>query len=1020
MRIQGWRVDGYGVFSGFAVDGLDTGLTVITGPNEAGKSTLLAFIRGVLFGFPDGRSRLPQYEPVHGGKHGGALYLADAASQTWTLERFRGDKGFVLTRPDGSRGEDYELIELLGGADATFFGNVFAFGLDELNSFNLLESEAVKDRVFSAAVVGAGQSARAALAELDKRRAQLWKPRGACEIRTLANQTREQQTRLRHMQKEASTLGSEEKLVDQLFVAAQEMRKSLEANRSDQARLSGYLELWPLRNRIAECDDELAELRELGLPAGLDESVISSFERLEVSYATLQAEVDSARVAVNRSLEAGWPTPLDQEQLEESAVEIRELVGGIGVAQTHQERLEHLRTTLREENGELTGHLGRLGAEWTRDHLDQFDASLPIAAEVRRHGAALETAQHKLATASNSVDELTVRLRQLRDTQRGLEERLDAMGPVLSEGEIENRSKALRLLRTNILELGRSSVTDEPGPGPTVADVEPATGSAWAKPVLVLGIVILGLAIVLAIVDLMGLAVVAGVAGFVASLVAAFTILRSPTRNTLPVSTAKPTDSAEAIGGVAQIRTSIEAMCIVLGLPPNPSSDDIEAYADELAEAAAQQEARTAIRNELEQVKERSNSTDLELDQARALAEAARDELSSASDGWLSWKMDHQVDHKLTPNEVIDFFTILERAQASLRVVKAAEAESEDLNARFQGWQDRANRVFRRLVVEAHEPMMALEQLQYSLDELHSAKARLAQASDSRDEVEEQLQRIMAVAGVDEAELFRQSAERFRSYRALEIERDNLVERLANHVGWGDTATVALAELERGVPQLWKTELEAAKRAQPELEAAYETAIRKHQDADKALEAKLKSSEIAEASLELEGLRSGLAEAIHQWQVLSGAKTLIQETLGSYERERQPAVLRRAEAMFQQITDGHYVQLIVVDGNISVLDKDQRVVAANDLSRGTIEQLYLCLRFGLAAEMANRSPLPFILDDVLVNFDPDRVRQTAAVIAGIATEQQVFAFTCQPASVEALVNAEPNARLIELPRHGGR
>jgi hypothetical protein len=40
MRIDGWRVDGFGVFAGASVDDLPPGLTVVSGPNEAGKSTL--------------------------------------------------------------------------------------------------------------------------------------------------------------------------------------------------------------------------------------------------------------------------------------------------------------------------------------------------------------------------------------------------------------------------------------------------------------------------------------------------------------------------------------------------------------------------------------------------------------------------------------------------------------------------------------------------------------------------------------------------------------------------------------------------------------------------------------------------------------------------------------------------------------------------------------------------------------------------------------------------------------------
>ena len=57
MRIEGLHIEGFGIFSDFTLQGLPPGLTIIRGKNEAGKSTLLAFIQRVLFGFPDGRSK---------------------------------------------------------------------------------------------------------------------------------------------------------------------------------------------------------------------------------------------------------------------------------------------------------------------------------------------------------------------------------------------------------------------------------------------------------------------------------------------------------------------------------------------------------------------------------------------------------------------------------------------------------------------------------------------------------------------------------------------------------------------------------------------------------------------------------------------------------------------------------------------------------------------------------------------------------------------------------------------------
>ena len=69
MKIDRVRIDGFGHFESFALD-LKPGLNVVFGPNEAGKSTLLAFIRAVLFGFGK-RSQVDRYEPAKGPIGGG-------------------------------------------------------------------------------------------------------------------------------------------------------------------------------------------------------------------------------------------------------------------------------------------------------------------------------------------------------------------------------------------------------------------------------------------------------------------------------------------------------------------------------------------------------------------------------------------------------------------------------------------------------------------------------------------------------------------------------------------------------------------------------------------------------------------------------------------------------------------------------------------------------------------------------------------------------------------------------------
>ena len=167
MRVTGWFVEGFGILSGYETRNLPAGLVVFEGPNEAGKSTLLAFLRGVLFGFPrTARGKRPHYPPLSGGNHGGRVFL-ETVSGKITVEREMG-RAARVTLADGSELSDPEFQKLVGGVDAQTFRTVFAFSLDELSDFESLTGDQVRSRIFSAGVGGAGPSVRQVVQDLEK------------------------------------------------------------------------------------------------------------------------------------------------------------------------------------------------------------------------------------------------------------------------------------------------------------------------------------------------------------------------------------------------------------------------------------------------------------------------------------------------------------------------------------------------------------------------------------------------------------------------------------------------------------------------------------------------------------------------------------------------------------------------------------------------------------------------------------------------------------------------------------
>ena len=117
MKITRLDLDGFGVWNQLRLEEVSTGLTVIYGPNEAGKTTLLQFVRSVLYGYSSER-RQRYLPPLKGGRGGGSMHLATAGG---TIVVHRHDDAvhptiegqLRLTGLDGKPSRDVSLRSLI-------------------------------------------------------------------------------------------------------------------------------------------------------------------------------------------------------------------------------------------------------------------------------------------------------------------------------------------------------------------------------------------------------------------------------------------------------------------------------------------------------------------------------------------------------------------------------------------------------------------------------------------------------------------------------------------------------------------------------------------------------------------------------------------------------------------------------------------------------------------------------------------------------------------------------------------
>jgi uncharacterized protein YhaN len=327
VKITGIHVDGYGTLSGLDLDGISPTLSVVYGPNEAGKSTLLDFVRAVLFGIPGRRSRQNRREPLRGGRHGGTLALLDTEGRPWTLERHSDAHEPLLTGPDGRLGGETELQAMLGGANAGLFRSIFAFGLDELTSFETLDDDDVRDLVFTAGVLGAGRSATRAMHEIEGRRAGIVRQRsGDGRANQLKRRLDDVDASLRATRGAAEGYASAQAEHRRLRAATESARKELDQLRRRDDELDRLRACWPYWNRIHESEARLAalgppdeagarlaelapEIRRLDAERSAHSLRLDALRQKRAELAGIERSIDGLNKQMSRLAESRHPAP---------------------------------------------------------------------------------------------------------------------------------------------------------------------------------------------------------------------------------------------------------------------------------------------------------------------------------------------------------------------------------------------------------------------------------------------------------------------------------------------------------------------------------------------------------------------------------------------------------------------------------------------------------------------------------------------------------------------------------------
>lgn len=1045
MKLRNWHIDGFGVFADAKLPepGLGDGVNLFIGPNEAGKSTLLDFLRHTLFGYPSGVS-LARRLPLRGGSYGG-IVVYENDSKTFRLFRQPGKRNAFDLRDEADNAHtEEELKGHLGHVTPDVFRKIFGFSLAELQAGELLTRDGAGDLIFAASVGSSAMRIRSVQDALQKQADEIFKESRA--IGRNAPRLLKLHAKLVVIEEQLTQAGVAARAVAGKLVLQEEKRESLQnvddclaKTDKDIPRLDKLIRGWPLWAERCQAEDEKKELGE-----------VSRFPvSAEATWAALRTEFEKAREqAIARSFEvAGIRERLRNLPIEFTLLRLANNAEVLETKRTGYDVSKQLALNAKNQETEARQKWKavsqELGAEWTEEIIRNFDGSLLTEDEARRltkqvYDSELEISAKRSIAISLARDARTLAMEGVSKSKQLAS--VTGFGTVVSPEDIsQHRSRlaefreALRVRDALQNEIGRAEdylaqvnlyVSQREPSGQQVP--------SWLTGVLMLGgVALLAVALGLFFLDeRLG----AGIsAAFAVVLFALAALLRSVGKG------GQPSDKTSATASDAQNRYEVAKKALQdhddhwsleaasSGLTWPLSENECATWDGRIvAEERASSEA-AALSRDLEELRSRRNKKYHDFHRAKHEFDAAKLARQEALEDWMGFLRARGLPETVQMETAISILAKVKEARQHLKDSDEYQSTAKELDKEAEAYiqklliclgdtdlsiaSDPADTLvrFEELRQRIMEEQRQSRERQERIQELSAAKKTLREAVRITRDSRKKYQVFLDGLDVSNEEQFRALSERARKQSELAQvirEKDTALLTIFGPSGVPDE----LKEVtESETLAAWESAKTHCENEKGNLSRERDKTLQEMEALRLEIDKQLNSDEVARLQLEAEELREDIRKGIADWLELASAQELLKQTRSKFERENQSPALEEASRLFKLITNGRYDRVFTPldssESDLTILRSDGRTLSIDTLSHGTLEQLYLSIRLGYIKQYQSQQDvrLPLMMDDVAVNFDPERMERTFESLADCARRgQQIVFFTCHEELVKLL------------------
>ena len=1016
MRITGIEIERFGVWQNFKQPLSRNGLTVFYGPNEAGKTTLLRFIRGVLYGYPPDEQLIGNKKKSRRESQTGLLRVEHLAHEYEIRRTGYGEDSGLLSVSGIPAGESTAAFmeELLASTDEKLFESVFAVGLPELQQFATLTADQVGDHLYGMTLGPQGR----VLMELPNRAngelhrllsnggdsliPQLLKRHE--ELQRQSGNTARQRDRYRELLRKKEEL-------DERIVRQRGRQSELQAN------LRGFSHLEKVHPPWSRCREYRHELKTLPDFSAFPADGVSRLERLEMDTNSAIRTRESLLVDVSHINQKLATIRIDPEIRRFSgAVQI--LVEQRALTKDIEPRVYELESHAATQQRDLAEHLAALGPHWSLERLDAVHDSPEAHAkfvQTAREYQAVDTKTRRMQRRYRKANGL------IRDKELALRTELQEHGV---PAESLNESIDVAQVRLDqLVDLGRwhSKATQFELQTVGIDEQLERLHDRHGIPDWIYGI--------------LAWFTIAGFALFVAGAYAAvytgwlvgliFIVLSVFAAGTAwAFRTHFEHNVQEQVGQLRKQRREcetnrwtilahIQAFIDQSGLRQwwgeKLTTQDL-ASGEILAEAAR----RTADLERAQREFQKVLQVRRRLSAFRGLLQLQQRELSNSRKNWCQMLSNLGFDETVHVEAAFEHWKHVIAARDRRRSHLAILEQSRDIRLSFERFRKHVEDVGHRMqrpLLNYASPSDVVDlwegELRTARESSHERKQlrklqiqRRREAADSQrkiDILKKSHDALLALAGV--------------THRSQLDHRLELMERRKNVESLLEQATRELEHLVNSQPDLAFVEDDLLRFNPKDAAGMVKQFNHEHDELEHLLQQTFEQlGTIKQELKQLESDRRGtrvrrelsqveteLHEAWRTWFSASLADDAIQEVAAQFEQANQPEMLAAAIPFLQKLTLGKYHHLWTPLGRKQLFVDDDKSESrpAERLSGGTREQLFLSIRLAMVKAFAkNGIDLPMVLDDVTVNFDQDRSEAAVETLLDFTQDgQQLLVFT---------------------------